>query len=246
MLKTSPILTSAPGTPSGSVSFRHASLRSSQELSRQSAPMKRRASSRSTSSSAPSVKSPVQTRLTRPAPQPSPSALAPTASRDPQHNNNNINNDTRSAAVAAAHQNVESRAAPPIMSPSALAKSLTETLSKVYSPAPASEPAPALDPSMPVEKQADALPAGKRRGSPEATTVQPVDDAGPAAETSSSARQDKRHRPDEAPPKHLPQKYEFCPVDHLVELIAYMLAELITTNDALQMSNAALTRFHSR
>lgn len=44
----------------------------------------------------------------------------------------------------------------------------------------------------------------------------------------------------------LPQKYEFCPVEHMVELIAHMLGELIATNDAIRISSGGLTRFHSR
>jgi len=32
----------------------------------------------------------------------------------------------------------------------------------------------------------------------------------------------------------------------MVELVAHMLAELITTNDAIRISNGGLTRFHSR
>lgn len=44
----------------------------------------------------------------------------------------------------------------------------------------------------------------------------------------------------------MPQKYEFCPAEHLVELIAHMLGELIATNDAIRISSGGLTRFHSR
>ncbi|ETS02141.1 cyclin-related 2, partial [Trichoderma reesei RUT C-30] len=44
----------------------------------------------------------------------------------------------------------------------------------------------------------------------------------------------------------LPQKYEHCPVEHMVELISHMLGELIATNDAIRISSGGLTRFHSR
>ncbi|TQV91471.1 hypothetical protein V2A60_008882 [Cordyceps javanica] len=56
----------------------------------------------------------------------------------------------------------------------------------------------------------------------------------------------KRARPDEQPPKVLPIRYEFCPVDDMVELIAHMLNELIATNDAIRTTSGGLTRFHSR
>jgi len=51
---------------------------------------------------------------------------------------------------------------------------------------------------------------------------------------------------DEQPPKVLPAKYELCPVNDMVELISQMLAELIATNDPIQMTTSKLTRFHSR
>lgn len=56
----------------------------------------------------------------------------------------------------------------------------------------------------------------------------------------------KRPKPDAPPPKVLPESYQFCPVEDMVELIAHMLAELIATNDAIRISNGGLTRFHSR
>ncbi|KAJ6780420.1 hypothetical protein PWT90_02307 [Aphanocladium album] len=56
----------------------------------------------------------------------------------------------------------------------------------------------------------------------------------------------KRARPDEQPAKVLPIRYELCPVDDMVELIAHMLNELIATNDAIRTTSGGLTRFHSR
>lgn len=56
----------------------------------------------------------------------------------------------------------------------------------------------------------------------------------------------KRARTDGQPPKVLPLQYEHCAVEDIVELIAHMLAELITTNDAIRISSGGLTRFHSR
>ncbi|KAK3315283.1 cyclin-domain-containing protein [Apodospora peruviana] len=56
----------------------------------------------------------------------------------------------------------------------------------------------------------------------------------------------KRSRPEEAPPKFLPQRYEYCAVEDVVVLIAHMLGELIETNDDLALKSGHLTRFHSR
>jgi len=56
----------------------------------------------------------------------------------------------------------------------------------------------------------------------------------------------KRAKPDMAPPKILPLRYEHCPVEDMVVLIAHMLGELIETNDALSLKSRNLTRFHSR
>jgi hypothetical protein len=56
----------------------------------------------------------------------------------------------------------------------------------------------------------------------------------------------KRARAEAAPPKVLPQKYEFCRVEDIVVLIANMISELIETNDALALKSGHLTRFHSR
>lgn len=61
-----------------------------------------------------------------------------------------------------------------------------------------------------------------------------------------SAQSAKRARPGEQPPKVLPARYELCPVEDMVELIAYMLNELIATNDAIRTTSGGLTRFHSR
>ncbi|PNP41099.1 phosphate system cyclin PHO80 [Trichoderma gamsii] len=66
------------------------------------------------------------------------------------------------------------------------------------------------------------------------------------AQRSASPQAPKRARPEEQPPRVLPNKYEFCPVEHMVELIAHMLGELIATNDAIRISSGGLTRFHSR
>lgn len=56
----------------------------------------------------------------------------------------------------------------------------------------------------------------------------------------------KRAKPEAAPAKVLPVRYELCAVEDIVVLIANMLSELIETNDALAMRSGHLTRFHSR
>ncbi|KFA78482.1 hypothetical protein S40288_08680, partial [Stachybotrys chartarum IBT 40288] len=241
MLKTSPILTSCPSTPSGVAAFRHATARSSQDSPRLSAPMPRRASSRSTTpSSAQSMKSPVQTRLSR-----------PSATNSPNHGREQ--SKAQSADVAQPDRQQASGLALQQDSGSARSEADADASlrSKIASPAPA----PAI-PSVPMpaepelasrrDQLLDALSPGKRRGSPAAGMDQTV-----AVAETSSANQDpasaaKRPRPDNAPPKMLPSRYELCAVEDMVELIAYMLAELITTNDAIRMFNGTLTRFHSR
>lgn len=44
----------------------------------------------------------------------------------------------------------------------------------------------------------------------------------------------------------LPARYELCPVEDMVILIADMISELIETNDNLPLRDVVLTRFHSR
>lgn len=56
----------------------------------------------------------------------------------------------------------------------------------------------------------------------------------------------KRVKPETAPPKVLPVRYELCANEDIVVLIANMLSELIETNDGLAMRSGHLTRFHSR
>ncbi|EPE08803.1 nuc-1 negative regulatory protein preg [Ophiostoma piceae UAMH 11346] len=76
------------------------------------------------------------------------------------------------------------------------------------------------------------------------TTEVPVADSATSTTDPSSAA--KRARPEVAPPKMLPEQYEFCLVEDMVVLIANMLGELIETNDALALKSGHLTRFHSR
>jgi hypothetical protein len=70
--------------------------------------------------------------------------------------------------------------------------------------------------------------------------------ATPAAVSHNPSTLSKRAKPDTAPPKLLPLRYEFCLAEDVVVLIAHMLGELIETNDTLALKSGHLTRFHSR
>ncbi|PFH61548.1 hypothetical protein XA68_17051 [Ophiocordyceps unilateralis] len=69
---------------------------------------------------------------------------------------------------------------------------------------------------------------------------------GQVAVAQASTASSKRPKANDPPPKLLPRRYELCAVADVVELVAHMLAELITTNDAIRISSGGLTRFHSR
>lgn len=68
----------------------------------------------------------------------------------------------------------------------------------------------------------------------------------PAEASQNPSTLSKRPKPDTAPPKVLPIRYENCDVEDMVVLIAHMLGELIETNDTLALKAGHLTRFHSR
>ncbi|KAK2063049.1 cyclin [Colletotrichum caudatum] len=89
---------------------------------------------------------------------------------------------------------------------------------------------------------------GKRRNSQDPAVAQAASAsiAGESSSLSSSSGAAKRPKPTAAPPKILPQRYEFCVVEDMVVLISHMLSELIETNDALALRSGSLTRFHSR
>jgi hypothetical protein len=95
----------------------------------------------------------------------------------------------------------------------------------------ASASVPTVSKSLPTQ----AVSLNKRRKSHSHETSESVVTGSP-----------KRARPEAAPAKILPQKYEFCEVEDVVVLIANMLGELIETNDALALKSGHLTRFHSR
>lgn len=106
--------------------------------------------------------------------------------------------------------------------------------------APTSTPTPVEEP--PMLKAPHPLSPNKRRNSQGPGSI--IEDGS----SSSAAGQavPKRVKPDAAPPKVLPVRYELCAIEDVVVLIANMLAELIETNDALAMRSGHLTRFHSR
>ncbi|KAL2185437.1 cyclin-domain-containing protein [Thermothelomyces heterothallicus CBS 203.75] len=92
--------------------------------------------------------------------------------------------------------------------------------------------------------EAPTLPTSpsKRRISQEPASIRTS-----ASEPSQNpSKEAKRAKPDTAPPKVLPLRYELCPVEDIVVLIAHMLGELIETNDTLALRSGHLTRFHSR
>lgn len=99
-----------------------------------------------------------------------------------------------------------------------------------------------LESEPPMLKAPHPLSPNKRRNS-----EGPGAEAGESSVAGQAGRAlPKRVKPDVAPPKVLPVRYELCAIEDVVVLIANMLAELIETNDALAMRSGHLTRFHSR
>jgi hypothetical protein len=105
-------------------------------------------------------------------------------------------------------------------------------------PAPSVTPIVAPTPPSPTRPSLQSVsPAMKRRQSQEVPT---------ALISSSQILPTKRAKSDQTPVKVLPAKYEFCPVEDMVVIIANMISELIQTNDQLPLRSGVLTRFHSR
>lgn len=107
-------------------------------------------------------------------------------------------------------------------------------------PSPMSKSSVAQEQSVQQAQALSGVSPTKRRSSPALANSQAT------AAARSPPPSTKRPKPDAPPPKVLPESYQFCPVEDMVELIAHMLAELIATNDAIRISNGGLTRFHSR
>lgn len=218
-MKTSPILTSSANT--SPTSFRHApSSRTAPPSAASSvpasSPVLRRPVSRSASPASGSMKSPQSLR-----------------SRRQQSSTVNAE-DAVARSASSSSIPVEP---PPAPRPEPFGKAPATLTSTSTSPAPTSAP----------QNAAEALSPNKRRGSPaEKAQEAPLQNSGPVSTEESSAQASKRAKPDEQPPKVLPNQYELCDVEDMVILIAHMLAELIATNDAIRISNGGLTRFHSR
>ncbi|KAL2021574.1 hypothetical protein VTK56DRAFT_7073 [Thermocarpiscus australiensis] len=131
---------------------------------------------------------------------------------------------------------------PPAQGPQPMAHPDERPVAAAQVPARPSKAVPASQKQR-IESPSQAASPSKRRNSQGpggSSSVAPGD----ALQNPSALS--KRPRPDTAPPKVLPQRYERCPVEDMVVLIAHMLGELIETNDSLALKSGHLTRFHSR
>lgn len=231
MLKTSPIIDSAPNA---SPTFRYAPSAVSPHASpRHPTALRRASSSRSgdrpgSSSGDLSGKSPAYDRSMPPPPS-SEGGLAAAHSRSV-------------AAIQTADTSSKSTPAEPHPPPAPKPLTSSSDTASTQVSQPSDESVVAAD-SRSVE-QTSALSPNKRRGSPSTRPVSAIPPSEPEGESSELAA--KRSRHDERPAKILPSRYELCSVDDIVELIAHMIGELITTNDAIRVANGGLTRFHSR
>ncbi|OAR02059.1 hypothetical protein LLEC1_06361 [Akanthomyces lecanii] len=108
----------------------------------------------------------------------------------------------------------------------------------------AAAPAPSQRPSSNAASNGGALTSPSKRRGEEIEKYATMAQAEAADDDSTQPA--KRARPDDQPTKVLPIRYELCPVEDMVELIAHMLNELIATNDAIRTTSGGLTRFHSR
>lgn len=110
-----------------------------------------------------------------------------------------------------------------------------------------SRPAPAYSSSSQSNLEpARSIFALKRNASDESSTH---DEQMSDTETRSDVVDDsptKKARADDPPRKVVPAAYEDCDTRDLVMLIASMLLELISYNDAIPLKDGHLTRFHSR
>ncbi|KAI9170985.1 Nuc-1 negative regulatory protein preg [Paramyrothecium foliicola] len=250
MLQTSPVLSSSPKSSSAASPFYHGPARYAQDSDRPSGSMPRRASSRSTSSSVRSMKSPPQPRVKRTG-APASLNLVVGSSAHPQ--DAPIDRQPATTSSSAATQQTSVPTIPAHPPPPARSESATMSDSQDSSEGPSAEtnsvarPEGIASAAAPEPPSHVALSPNKRRSSPAPTIAQAIAVNGEiVGQESPPATNTKRHRPDEPSPRILPQKYELCAVEDMVELIAHMLAELIATNDAIRMSNGGLTRFHSR
>ncbi|KAL7799826.1 cyclin domain-containing protein [Trichoderma ceciliae] len=251
MLKTSPII--SPSANASPTSFRNASSRSSQESASSQLPavspkpayLRRRLSSQSATGASVSASS---------------SALSPGHSRrtdastsdlrSPSHAFSSSSSPSPSAPSTTTTTLVTTTSTASTTSTTTTAASMTTTSTNMGIDDESHHPHRA----SPAQAQLDnALSPNKRRlaatsGDPPdaSSTPSAMASSSDAPQRSASPQASKRARPEEQPPHILPKRYEFCLVEHMVELIAHMLGELIATNDAIRISSGGLTRFHSR
>lgn len=113
----------------------------------------------------------------------------------------------------------------------------TTTITSHYLPTTSSAAPPVPAPSVPASQPQS--PKTKRRQFKETAE---------SSSSSSTTRSipSKRTKSAKTAAKVLPARYELCPVEDMVILIADMISELIETNDNLPLRDVVLTRFHSR
>lgn len=249
MLKTSPIITNTASPSTSPASFRHATARSHVHTFAHTSSSP--APAAGSGSGAPPIarRSSSQSRSAASSKSASLTTSASASMKSPQAMRSSARNASQDQAAASddrgAGPNAGDRQIPqptptePPLSPRP--QPMTKTSDAIPSSVPSQTNLAASD-----AQAAATLSPNKRRGSPSQLTEQTA--SATAAENAGkiSPKSTKRAKPDTTPPKVLPIKYELCAVEDIVELIACMLAELITTNDAIRLSSAVLTRFHSR
>jgi hypothetical protein len=227
MLKTSPIIDSAPNA---SPTFRYATSGASPHVSPRHSTSYRRAS--------------ISRSLDRPAASPG-SGQSRSMPPPPSADGGIATQPRTDAAIHAAsssssfppHSDDTTTQPPPPPAP----KPLTASTGSLHTVGPSNEPVTTGSTSV---EPTSALSPNKRRGSPPAPIASLASNDQPNVDSGDIAS--KRSRHDERPAKILPHQYELCSRDDIVELIAHMVGELITTNDAIRVANGGLTRFHSR
>lgn len=228
MLKTSPIIDSAPNA---SPTFRYATSGASPHVSpRQSTAYRRASISRSVERPAASPGS--NQRRSMPPPPSADGGIAAQSRTDAA-----IHAASSSSSFPDPHSNHTTTQPPPPTAP----KPLTASTGSSHDGEPLSE---TVATGSTFVEPTSALSPNKRRGSPPVPIAASTFDDQPSVESGDIAT--KRSRHDERPAKILPHRYELCSRDDIVELIAHMVGELITTNDAIRVANGGLTRFHSR
>jgi hypothetical protein len=260
MLKTSPVLASSANASPASFRHAHAHAHAPAPIHvpapgafpttpRRSPRAASSSASASASGSVASMKSPASVPASARLSHHRPVAASSTASASASAlASASVSDDYAGSSAALDLQSSASRG-----DPSQAAPTSGQHLLSMTRPTADQQPVPSAPPPIAASGTSrDIVPLSpvKRRGSPGTSIpIQASTACGPqsaAAAESSASSASKRARPDERPPKVLPQRYELCAVEDIVELIAHMLSELITTNDAIPLVNRNLTRFHSR